>query len=54
MKNDEEIKVLAEMQKNMNLNKQNEINVMKCLWEQERMKLDLISKDEQKLKSKLE
>jgi hypothetical protein len=27
---------------------------MKCLWEQERMKLDLIGKDEEKIKSKLE
>ena len=27
---------------------------MKCLWEQERMKLDLIAKDEEKIKSKLE
>lgn len=27
---------------------------MKTLWEQERMKLDLISKDEENMKSKLE
>jgi hypothetical protein len=27
---------------------------MKCLWEQERMKLELIAKDEEKIKSKLE
>jgi hypothetical protein len=27
---------------------------MKCLWEQEKMKLDLIAKDEEKIKSKLE
>lgn len=45
MKNDQEIKVLSEMEKNMAKNKENEINVMKCLWEQERMKLDLIAKD---------
>ncbi len=39
LKNDGQIKILAEMEKNLNKNKQNEINLMKSLWEQERMKL---------------
>ena len=54
IKGGQEVKVLAEMEKNLVKNKENELNVMKCLWEQERMKLELIAKDEEKIKSKLE
>jgi hypothetical protein len=38
----------------MKKNKESEMNVMKTLWEQERMKLELIAKDEESMKSKLE
>ena len=42
------------MEKKLNLNKDNELELMKILWEQEKVKLDLISKDEEKMKQKLE
>ena len=42
------------MEKKLNLNKDNELELMKILWEEEKIKLDLISKDEEKMKQKLE
>lgn len=54
LKKDQEIKVLSEMEKNIEKSKDREVQLVKTLWEQERMKLDLISKDEERLKHKLQ
>lgn len=45
LKKDQEIKVLSEMERNIEKSKNREVQLMKTLWEQERLKLDLISKD---------